>query len=114
MNTAHAYEISYGKAHVPVYRVYATPLSGIAPLPESSFTGRENVLFAAEVDVEVFGENFLPAYTHGDNSMVVATDTMKNFILQQALTFSGATLEEFLDDLGHEFLATYPQMECLR
>src|SRR6266849_4193936 len=59
-------------------------------------------------------ENFLPAYTHGDNTMVVATDTMKNFILQHALTFSGSTLEGFLDVLGHQFLATYPQMERLR
>lgn len=114
MNTEHTYEISYGKAHVPVYRVYATPLSGVASLPESSFTGRENVLFAAEVDVEVFGENFLPAYTHGDNSMVVATDTMKNFILQQTLAFNGSTLEGLLDVLGHQFLATYPTMERLR
>ncbi|GAC1391890.1 MAG: hypothetical protein NVS4B11_17200 [Ktedonobacteraceae bacterium] len=114
MNTEHSYDISYGKACVPIYRTYATPLSGVTPLPESPFTGRENILFAAEVDVEVFGKNFLPAYTHGDNSMVVATDTMKNFILQQALVFSGSTLEEFLDMLGHQFLATYPTMQQLR
>ena len=61
MSTEYNYEISYGKAHVPFYRMYATPLSGIAPIPESSFTGRGNILFAAEVDVEVFGNNFLPA-----------------------------------------------------
>ena len=108
------YVISYGKAQVPVYRMYAPTLTGVTPIPESAFVGRGNVLFAVEVDVEVFGENFLPAYTRGDNTMVVATDTMKNFILQQALTFSGSTLEEFLDVLGHQFLATYPQMEQLR
>ncbi len=109
----HAYQISYGKARVPVYRVYATPLSGIPPLPESLFTGRDNILFAVEVDVEVFGQNFLPAYTHGDNSMIVATDTMKNFILRQALAFRGATLEAFLTQLGQQFLTTYPTMEQL-
>ena len=114
MQSEYGYEISYGKAHVPVYRTYATPLSGIKPLPESSFTGRENILFAAEVDVEVFGKNFLPAYTQGDNRMVVATDTMKNFILRQALLFNGSTLEGFLDQLGHQFLATYPTMERLQ
>src|SRR6266700_4003726 len=108
------YVISYGKSRVPVYRMYARPLSGVPPIPESSFTGRENILFAAEVDVEVFGENFLPAYTHGDNSMVVATDTMKNFILRQALAFNGSTLEGFLDALGHQFLATFPHMERFR
>ncbi len=85
---------------VPVYRVYANPLSGIASIPESQFRGRENTLFAFEIDVEVFGDNFLPAYTHGDNSQVVATDSMKNFILRQALTFKGATLEELLEELG--------------
>jgi urate oxidase len=107
------YVISYGKTLVPVYRVYATPLS-VPAVPESSFTGRENVLFSAEVDVEVFGENFLPSYTRGDNSMVVATDTMKNFILRQGLSFEGATLEAFLEQLGHQFLATYPVMERLQ
>lgn len=108
------YSISYGKAHVPVYRVYATPLTGITAIPESSFTGRDNILFAAEIDVEVFGENFLPAYTRGDNSSVVATDSMKNFILRHALSYEGATLEGFLELLGHQFLATYPVMESLR
>lgn len=108
------YVISYGKVHVPVYRLYARPLTGVTPVPESSFTGRENILFAAEIDVEVFGENFLPSYTKGDNSMVVATDTMKNFILRQALAFGGSTLEGFLEQLGHQFLATYPEMERLQ
>lgn len=114
MNTEYTYDISYGKACVPIYRTYATPLVGVTPLPESPFTGRENILFAAEIDVEVFGKNFLPAYTRGDNRMVVATDTMKNFILQQALTFSGSTLEGFLTILGRQFLATYPIMKQLR
>ena len=108
------YQISYGKAHVPLYRVYARSLSGITPIPESAFTGRANTLFAAEIDVEVFGENFLPAYTAGDNSMVVATDSMKNFVLDQALAYDGATLEGFLARLGHNLLSTYANMEALR
>lgn len=114
MNAEYNYEISYGKARVPFYRVYARPLSGITRIPESSFTGRDNILFAMEVDVEVFGNNFLPAYTSGDNSSVVATDSMKNFILKQALVFQGSTLEAFLAVLGQQFLATYPHMERLR
>jgi urate oxidase len=56
----------------------------------------------------------LPAYTEGDNRAVVATDTMKNFVLRQALAFDGATLEALLAFLGREFLATYPQMQRLR
>ncbi len=106
--------ISYGKLQIPVYRVYAQPLSGIPPIPESQFTGRENILFALEIDVEVFGKNFLPAYTQGDNRNVVATDSMKNFVLRQALDFTGATLEEFLSMLGIRFLQTYGQMESIR
>jgi urate oxidase len=111
---ARSYATSYGKVQVPVYRVYAKPLSGIPTIPESSFAGRPNTLFAALVDVEVFGDNFLSSYTMGDNSNVVATDSMKNFVLQQALTFEGSTIEAFLDQLGHAFLPTYPQMERLR
>ncbi len=114
MSTEHSLTISYGKLHVPVYRVYASPLTEVAAIPESPFTGRANILFAYEVDVEVFGDNFLPAYTHGDNSNVVATDSMKNFVLRQALDFTGSTLEEYLDMLGHDFLTTYPQMQRLR
>ncbi len=113
MASDYTYEISYGKLHVPFYRVYAGPLTGFAPIPESSFTRRENTLFAVEVDVEVFGDTFLAAYTNGDNSRVVATDSMKNVVLRQALAYGGATLEGYLDHLGRYFLATYPEMQRL-
>ena len=53
MSIERRFTISYGKMHVPVYRVYARPLTGIRPIPESGFTGRENILFAYEIDVEV-------------------------------------------------------------
>jgi urate oxidase len=88
--------ISYGKLRVPVHRI----------------TGDD--VFACEVDVEVLGENFAPAYTEGDNSAVVATDTMKNFILREAAAHEGSTLEGFLSDLGRRMIATYPVMEALR
>ena len=64
--------ISYGKLRVPVHRI-----SG-------------DDVFACEVSVEVLGDNFEPAYTEGDNSNVVATDTMKNFILREAAAYPGA------------------------
>jgi urate oxidase / 2-oxo-4-hydroxy-4-carboxy-5-ureidoimidazoline decarboxylase len=88
--------ISYGKLRVPVHRIE-----------------RDDV-FACEVDVEVLGENFAPAYTEGDNSAVVATDTMKNFVLRESLAHDGATLEGLLSFLGHRFLETYPVMRALR
>ncbi len=88
--------ISYGKLRVPVHRIAGDDV------------------FACEVSVEVLGDNFAAAYTEGDNSAVVATDTMKNFILREALRYDGATLEGFLAFLGERFLATYPVMEAVR
>jgi urate oxidase / 2-oxo-4-hydroxy-4-carboxy-5-ureidoimidazoline decarboxylase len=108
------YRIAYGKESVPVYRHHAAPLAGIPTVPESRFTSRDNVLFANEVSVEVHGDNFLPAYTRGDNSDVVATDSMKNFILRQAAEYEGATLEGYLAQLGRGFIERYEQMQELR
>ena len=88
--------ISYGKLRVPVHRI----------------AGDE--VLACEVSVEVLGENFLAAYTEGDNSQVVATDTMKNFILRESLAYDGSTLEGLLVHLGRRFVDTYPVMEAVR
>ncbi len=104
------FEISYGKRRVPFHRVHGTPLLGVTPIPESPFTGRSNILIAAEVDIEVFGKEFLPAYTVGDNANVVATDSMKNIILRQALAYEGATLEGYLAHVGRHFIAAYEQV----
>lgn len=108
------YEIGYGKHRVPVYRLKAAPLTDVAPIPESSFTGRANALLALEVDIDVLGDNFLPAYIKGDNSMVVATDSMKNFIIKETLNYDGATIEGLLHFLGERFLTSYEQMQTLR
>jgi urate oxidase len=107
-------EIYYGKSDVSTYRTYATPLTGITTIPESSFSGRSNTLLAAAIDVRVLGTAFASAYTEGDNRLVVATDTMKNFIHRESLAFSGATLEEWFEFIGRRFLETYPHMERLR
>jgi urate oxidase len=107
-------EIYYGKADVATYRTYGTPLGGITTIPESSFTGKANILMAANIEVQVLGTAFMAAYTEGDNSLVVATDTMKNFIHRESMAFEGATLEEWIDFIGRRFLETYPHMERLR
>src|SRR5918994_3451011 len=107
------HEISYGKANVKVYRTHAEPLIGITPIPESPFTGREDTLVAAQIEVVVRGTAFLDAYTMGDNRLVVATDTMKNFIHAASLECPAATLEGWLHHIGSAFLATYPHMERL-
>ena len=107
-------DIFYGKSDVATYRTYAAPLTGITGIPESSFNGRSNTLLAASIDVQVLGTAFMSAYTKGDNRLVVATDTMKNFIHRESLAFAGATLEEWLEFIGRRFLDTYPHMERLR
>lgn len=107
------HEIRYGKADVKVYRTAGEPLTGITPIPESPFNGRDNRLVAAEIEVVVHGTEFLDAYTTGDNRKVVATDTMKNFIHATSLTARARTLEEWLLEVGTAFLETYPHMERL-
>ena len=90
-------EIRYGKARVTFYRLGgpATPL-------------------AASVDIDVFGERFLAAYTEGDNRQVVATDTMKNFVYAVAAEYGGSTLLGLTAFLGRRLLETYPVMETIR
>ena len=107
------HEIRYGKADVRVYRTHAEPLTGITPIPESPFLGRENTLAAAEIEIVVHGTQFLDAYTQGDNRLVVATDTMKNFIHAVSLRARARALEEWLLEVGTAFLDTYPHMERL-
>src|SRR3984893_17848030 len=85
-------DIRYGKHNVSFYRTHA---------------GRG--LLAGRVSIDVFGDNFLPAYTEGDNREVVATDTMNNFVYAMALEYPGATHEGFAAFLGRRFLATYPR-----
>jgi len=89
--------IHYGKVAVPFYR-----------------TDGVRDLFGAEIDIDVLGDAFMPAYREGDNSLVVATDTMKNFVHSTALEFQGSSLEDYLQLLGTRFLATYDHVEHLR
>lgn len=106
--------MNYGKEQIDVYRTYATPLEDIRTIPESDFDGRDNVLFGMEVRVQFEGERFLPSFSEGDNSEVVATDSMKNFVLHQAGEYEGATVEGFLHFVGQEFLETYSHVEAVK
>src|SRR3954469_22099994 len=106
--------VEYGKANVSFYRTYARPLDGLTPIPESSFVGRPNILFANDVEVLVLDQTLAPAYTVGDNSLVVATDTMKNFVHQVAIEFEGSTLEEYLLFLARRFFQTWSHVNTLR
>jgi len=105
--------MNYGKEKIRVYRTYATPLEGIKPIPESSFDGRPNTLFGLEIRIQVEGDAFLSSFSDGDNSMLVATDSMKNFVHHHMGEYEGATLEGFLEYVGTELLKTYDQMESV-
>jgi len=105
--------MNYGKEKIRVLRRFGTPLEGIEPIPESTFDGRPNTLFGLDVHVQVEGEQFLPSFRDGDNSKVVATDSMKNFVHHHMGEYEGATLEGFLDYVGTELLAKYDQMESI-
>ncbi|MFC3845954.1 factor-independent urate hydroxylase [Paenibacillus sp. MAH-36] len=100
----------YGKGDVWVYRSYAKPLTNLTLIPESGFVGRDNVLFGMNIKVAVSGEKFFTSFTEGDNTLVVATDSMKNFILRKAGEYEGATAEGFLAFASRKLLETYPQM----
>ncbi|EXX86905.1 uricase [Paenibacillus darwinianus] len=102
----------YGKGDVNVYRTYAKPLRA-AVIPESSYTGDGNVIFAHNVHFSVSGESLLSSFLAGDNSQVIATDSMKNFILREAASFEGDTTEGFLAYIGDRFMAKYPHIDAV-
>lgn len=106
--------MSYGKGNVFAYRTFMEPLSGLQPIPESAFAVRDNTVFGINVTVEVGGNAFLSSFTDGDNQMVVATDSMKNFIQRHLATFSGRTIEGFIRYVGEAFLTTYSHIDWVK
>ncbi|SDX78782.1 factor-independent urate hydroxylase [Paenibacillus sp. CF384] len=99
----------YGKGDVLTYRTYAAPLV-VAPIPESPYCGESNVVFAHNVTFSVSSEVLLGSFSEGDNTHVVATDSMKNFILRHAAAYDGCTTEGFLAFVSEAFLAQYPHV----
>ena len=91
----------YGKGDVIVYRLKR---DGRVPPGQSA-------VFGASVKMLAYGDAFWPTYTTGDNTGLVATDSMKNFIQRETLNYAGPDLEEYCRFLGAKFLDTYPQVE---
>jgi urate oxidase len=85
----------YGKGDVIVYRL--------------NRDGAPPAVFGANVTMLLYGDAFWPTYTAGDNTGLVATDSMKNFIQRESLNFTGRDLESYCRFLAEKFLATYPQ-----
>lgn len=91
----------YGKGDVIVYRLNrdGKPPAGQSPV------------FGANVKMLVYGDAFWPTYTTGDNTGLIATDSMKNFIQRETLQYGGGDLEDYCRFLGSRFQDTYPQVE---
>ena len=87
----------YGKGDVIVYRLYRD--------------GRPNPVFGASVKLLIYGDAFWQTYTTGDNTGLVATDSMKNFIQRETMNFPGDNLEWFCHFIAAKFLRRYPQAE---
>ncbi|UGB32100.1 factor-independent urate hydroxylase [Metabacillus sp. B2-18] len=106
--------VSYGKGDVFAYRTFLKPLNGVKQIPESNFTERSNIVFGVNVKVEVGGEKLLPSFTEGDNSLVVATDSMKNFVQRHLGSYEGSTIEGFIQYVGEEFLKKYEHIDTIK
>ncbi len=91
----------YGKGDVIAYRLNR---DGVTPEGQSP-------VFGANVQLLVYGDAFWPTYTTGDNTGLVATDSMKNFIQRETLNFTGPDLEAYCQFLAQKFVATYEQVE---
>lgn len=89
----------YGKGDVIVYRL-----------------NRQNdgSVFAASVLMLLYGEAFWTTYTTGDNSQLVATDSMKNFIQRETINFAGDDLDSYVQFLAKKFLTVYPDTEGIQ
>ncbi|MBZ5626295.1 MAG: urate oxidase [Acidobacteriia bacterium] len=87
----------YGKADVIVYRLR-----------------KPGGVFGASVTMLLYGDAFWPTYAAGDNTGLVATDSMKNFIQWETRNFTGADLETYCRFLAGKFLRTYPQTEGIQ
>jgi urate oxidase len=94
----------YGKGDVLVYRLNR---DGVTPVGQSAVLG-------ANVKLLLYGDAFWPTYTTGDNSGLIATDSMKNFIQRETMNFAGPDLEGLCHFLGSKFLAKYGQVEGLQ
>ncbi|ANE47656.1 uricase [Paenibacillus swuensis] len=102
----------YGKGDVLVYRTYANPIR-VEPLPESSYVGNSNVIFAHNIKFAVSSEELLSSFTEGDNAMIVATDSMKNFILRQTANYDGSTTEGLLAFISEQFMERYEYITAI-
>jgi urate oxidase len=103
-------EAWYGKRGVGVYRTVTRTVEAHTAGP-NLIDERSGQLIGADIDLEITGNRIIPAFTQGDNHNLVATDTMKNLLLQLALDFEGATFEGLVLFIGRSLLSRYAQVD---
>jgi urate oxidase/2-oxo-4-hydroxy-4-carboxy-5-ureidoimidazoline decarboxylase len=91
----------YGKGDVIAYRLHR---AGTPPVGQSP-------VFGVNAKILIYGESFWPTYTTGDNTGLIATDSMKNFIQRETMNFPGDDLESYCHFLADKFVTLYPQAE---
>jgi urate oxidase len=91
----------YGKGDVIVYRLNR----------DGKTAGGASPVFGANITILIYGDAFWQTYTTGDNTGLIATDSMKNFVQREMLNYEGPDLEDCCRFLGSKFLSTYPQVE---
>jgi len=94
----------YGKGDVIAYRLNR---DGRTPAGQSP-------VFGASVLMLAYGDAFWRTYTEGDNTGLVATDSMKNFIQRETMNFAGDALSDYCQFLAATFLAKYPQVDGIQ
>lgn len=87
----------YGKDNVRVYKVVKDEKTGVQTVTEMTVS----VLLEGAIDV---------SYTKADNSVVVATDSMKNTVYIKAKEHPVTPPELFASILGTHFVETYPHI----
>lgn len=90
----------YGKGDVTVYRL--------------NRDGKHPAVFGANVKMLLYGDSFWQTYTTGDNTGLIATDSMKNFIQRETMNYTGRDLEAYCFFLAEKFMGLYPQVEGMQ
>ena len=94
----------YGKGNVIAYRLNR----------DGRVAAGRSPVFGASVLMLLYGETFWPTYTSGDNTALIATDSMKNFIQRETMNFEGDDFEGYCRFLAELFIGKYPQVEGIQ
>lgn len=92
----HVLSQSYGKSRVRLSRIERF--------------GERHEFIELEIGIQLQG-TFDAAYSDGDNSLVIATDTMKNTVYVLASKYGVPSIEAFAQRLAVHFLASYSHVD---